>query len=560
MRQGKQGGITRRTFLEQVGRVGGAAALYETMTAMGLVNKPEAWAGPPKIPQKASRQSSVVILGAGIGGLTAAYELSRAGYVVRVLEAQDRYGGRSHTVRRGDTVIEETPQFGRTQQTCQFDEGLYLNMGPGRLPYHHRRVLHYCQELNVALEPYIMNTTANLFQTDQAFAGGAQVYRQVDYDTRGYIAEMLAKAVNRRALDDMLNEEDKANLLSLLKTFGNLGQPSNACNDLTYCGSNRTGCRFPLTVFNQEDCLGEPPLPLQSLLRSEFWLNSFYQPDDFPWQPTLFQPVGGMDKIVEGFVEQVGDLVTLSAPVTRIDIHDNHVNVYYRLNGSEMMTTADHCISNIPIPVLQHMNVNFTQEYRAAVNQGRFADTCKVGWQANTRFWENDTNQIYGGISWINHNMTQMWYPSNDYFTAKGTLTGTYNFSNRARTLAAQSLAERLQTARSGAVNLHPEFRDFGIVPEELGLSIAWKQVPYQRGGWAEWQPDSTADRDAYARLLAPDRRFFMVGDQVSSLPGWQEGAMMSAQHVVEQIAGVRPKTVPVVGSAPNSRALTQGS
>jgi monoamine oxidase len=36
--------------------------------------------------------------------------------------------------------------------------------------------------------------------------------------------------------------------------------------------------------------------------------------------------------------------------------------------------------------------------------------------------------------------------------------------------------------------------------------------------------------------LLAPDRRFFVTGDQVSQLPGWQEGAMMSAQHVVEQI------------------------
>jgi len=58
---------------------------------------------------------------------------------------------------------------------------------------------------------------------------------------------------------------------------------------------------------------------------------------------------------------------------------------------------------------------------------------------------------------------------------------------------------------------------------------------------------------------LAPDRRFYVVGDQVSQLPGWQEGAMMSAQHVVEQIGGRRSKLVPLIKRAPNTRRLIQG-
>ena len=66
-------------------------------------------------------------------------------------------------------------------------------------------------------------------------------------------------------------------------------------------------------------------------------------------------------------------------------------------------------------------------------------------------------------------------------------------------------------------------------------------------------------DADAYARLLAPDRRFHLVGDQVSTLPGWQEGAMMSAEHVVEQIGGRRPRTVPEIRRAPNTRRLVMG-
>jgi len=83
--------------------------------------------------------------------------------------------------------------------------------------------------------------------------------------------------------------------------------------------------------------------------------------------------------------------------------------------------------------------------------------------------------------------------------------------------------------------------------------------VPNEGGGWAAWDPDSLEAAKAYGRLLAPDRRFFVVGDQVSQLPGWQEGAMMSAQHVVEQIGGRRLLTVPKIKRAPNTRRLTRG-
>ena len=46
----QKNGLTRRRFLERVGVAGGSVALYETMTALGLINLPEAWAGPPQLP------------------------------------------------------------------------------------------------------------------------------------------------------------------------------------------------------------------------------------------------------------------------------------------------------------------------------------------------------------------------------------------------------------------------------------------------------------------------------------------------------------------------------
>src|SRR5262245_14050574 len=230
-------GLTRRRFLERVGMAGGSVALYETMTALGMINLPEAWAGPPQLPAGSGTGKSVVILGAGIGGLTAAYELTKANYTCQIIELTDRAGGRNHTARRGSVVIEKNEKGQTLKQVCNFDEGLYLNLGPGRLPYHHRRVLHYCQDLGVALAIYVMETMANLFQTNKAFGGQAQVRRRIANDMQGYIAEMLAKAVNQNSLHQELDGDDRNRLLCLLKNFGDLGE-NDKC---TECG--KTKCK-----------------------------------------------------------------------------------------------------------------------------------------------------------------------------------------------------------------------------------------------------------------------------------------------------------------------------
>jgi monoamine oxidase len=576
----KKKNVTRRRFLEQVGLAGGSAALYETMTALGLIHLPEAWAGPPELPQGSGTGKSVVILGAGIAGMTAAYELTRANYTCQIIELTDRAGGRNHTARRG-TVIKEVNSDGvETTQVCDFDEGLYLNMGPGRLPYHHRRVLHYCQELDVALEVYVMETMANVFQSDKAFGGKPQIKRQIANDTQGYIAEMLAKAVNQGALNAELNAADRDNLLCLLKNFGDLGQNDicskcgeNKCNKCNlscdaciscskqcvtcfrYSGSTRDGCE--ITV--QKPCDPGPTLNLSELLRSEYWRYRFYQSFEYEWQPTLFQPVGGMDKIVDGFVRKIGSLIQYNTKVLDIKISNDNVVVVVENQGSHRTIEADYCISNIPLPLLTKFGKAFDPGFAAAVNQCEYAPTCKLGWQANERFWESDKNQIYGGISYTDDPITQMWYPSYDYFTKNGTLTGVYNYDDNAKAFGKMSLDERIITARRGAVKLHPEFADTRLVPSDKAISIAWQNIPSEGGGWADWKPGSEADAKAYSRLLAPDRRFYVVGDQVSQLPGWQEGAMMSAQHVVEQIGGRRLKTVPKVLHAPNTRRLIQG-
>src|SRR5271167_3929574 len=131
---------TRREFLRQVGSVGGYRATYLSMQAMGLLST-AAMAEPLTLQKGEAHGTKVVILGAGVAGLSAAYELGKAGYDCTVLEARDRPGGRVFTARKG-TKIEMTDG---SKQICQFDEGQYLNAGAARIPSHHDATLGYCK-------------------------------------------------------------------------------------------------------------------------------------------------------------------------------------------------------------------------------------------------------------------------------------------------------------------------------------------------------------------------------------------------------------------------------
>ncbi len=569
-------GSSRRDFLKKMSIVGGATAAHQAVAAFGLSGKTTKWNGPPQVPPGSGKGKSVLVLGAGIGGLTSAFRLARGQYQVTILEAANRAGGRSYTARRGDVVVEDR-NGSRELQKCKFDKGLYVNLGPGRIPYHHVRMLQLCKELGVDLEVYVHTSAANLYRTLGTF-NQAVIRRRLAYDAQGHLAQLMARAMIDRGLDLGLPDTATQKFLRFLQKFGSLNQ------DYRYEGSTRTGCRQPPSVA--QGCVAPEPIPFLDMLNSEFWdpcllgnpdpgcnqtsrTYGFYQDDEYLWQTTSFQPIDGMDQIVKGLKRQkingyqkLGDLITYEAVVKEIRFRNDKVYVVYQHKGEKVEHTADYCVSNIPLVVLRNIQTpDFSKDFKKAVDRPGVNNACKVGWQANNRFWEK-SDQIYGGISWVAHPITQMWYPSNDYFSAKGILTGAYNYGETARAFGMKSPEARLQEAREGARLLHPQaFSDDNKdeVPLDLGISIAWQNVPFIQACSMNWQ--GARDTPFYRRLLRPDGdgRFYIVGDQVSSLPGWQEGAVMSAEHVIRQIMDkpdTREKLQEDIKIAPNSADL----
>ena len=290
----------------RVGRAGGYSAAFLTMQHLGLMAVPEANAMPLAMESGSGKGTKVVILGGGIAGLVAAYEMGKAGYSCTVLEARERPGGRNWTVRNGTKI-----RFSDgTLQTADWEDSSYFNAGPARLPSIHKTMLGYCKELGVPLEVEVNTSRSSLLQCDAAFSGKAIEQREAINDTRGHVSELLAKCIRKDALDQEISKEDQERMLAFLRVYGDL-KP-----DYSYTGSERAGVTKFAGAGPETEVLRQP-LDMHSLLDANFWQGMMFE-EMLDMQATMFQPVGGMDRIPYAFAKKLGDVVQYGAPVKDI--------------------------------------------------------------------------------------------------------------------------------------------------------------------------------------------------------------------------------------------------
>jgi monoamine oxidase len=163
---------------------------------------------------------------------------------------------------------------------------------------------------------------------------------------------------------------------------------------------------------------------------------------------------------------------------------------------------------------------------QTAIRAVEYMPTGKIGLQFSRRFWEEE-DQIFGGITRTNMDITQIWYPAAGFLAQKGILLGAYNFGGDALQLGSLSPAEREAHILKQGRKIHPQYDD----TFETSFSVFWHRVPYSQGGWAIY---SQATRDQfYPTLNEPDGPIYLAGEHLSYLTGWMAGALESAQNVV---------------------------
>jgi len=523
--QSEPAAVSRRDLLSLIGVVCGSAAMYHAMTSLGFASD-SGYKGPIKLDGD-PKGASVLILGAGLAGMTAALELRKAGYSVQILEFNSRPGGRNWTLRGGDSFTE----LGGARQSCEFEQGLYINPGPWRIPYHHRAVLDYCKRLGVTLEPFIQLNHNALLHSTMAFAGVPQRIRDIKSDFQGQIAELLAKVTQQGKLDEAVSKQDREILLQALRSWGALDH-DYAYKANLISADFRGYAKAPGGGLDAAPVPGEP-IGLADILKSRLWryLQNFAL---HTFQTTMFQPVGGMDMIGKAFAREVGDVIRYNAKVTRIQQDDHGVTVTYADPGDPATpheAKADWCVCTIPLSILSQLPLDVGARMKAAIDAVPYAASVKIGLQFRRRFWEED-EAIYGGISYTDLPIRQIAYPNTGYnASGRGVLLGAYLFEGaNAYEFTSMPPAERVAKAVEFGAILHPQYR----TEFENGIAIAWHRMPFTLGCAGSWTDAARADH--YNDLCQIDGRIVLAGEHASYIPAWQEGAILSALDAITRL------------------------
>lgn len=515
--------ITRRALLERIGAIGGAGAAYLAMETLGLAMPTPEKARNFALAPGSGRGRSVVILGAGIAGLVAAYELKRAGYAVTVLEARDRIGGRVWTIRGTETV----EQIDRPTQRAGFSAGQYFNAGPARLPSSHHVILDYARSFGVPLEVFVnSNQTAGW-----DFGGQFHPQRRFVNDMRGHIGELLAKAIDQHALDGAVAKDELAMLREFLGPYAGVDQKGH------YDATVSSGYATEPGGYDQ------PARPVDRMTFKQLLPNRaigfpYFFEQIMDMQATMLQPVGGMDRIANALYDKVRPAVVLGTPVSAIRREGAGV----RVEHAKGATRADYCVCTLPAHLLSRVPNDFAPAKRNALKSVTYLKSAKVAFEA-PRFWEQD-DHLYGGLAWTDRLNENVIYPSHGFGTDRGVIVGAYvagwTHQDTPDSFVAKPIAEQIRISADSIEALHPGRSRLLQSP----VAINWGQVKWSEGVGAIGDEFGERPRGAqYRELIKPEGPIVFAGEHLSYVGLWQEGSALSAHKAVgliDQMARAR--------------------
>ncbi|HRI06309.1 MAG TPA: NAD(P)/FAD-dependent oxidoreductase [Nannocystaceae bacterium] len=440
----------------------------------------------------------VVVIGGGLAGLSAAYELQKEGYEVTVLEGRERIGGRVYTIREG------------------FEDGHLAEIGAVRIPDVHERTLAYCEMLGLELEE---------------FPAGEPVYyldgqRFMHEEGKPWPLMGLNADEADKGLGDLWGEYIAA-------TFDEFGDPREGT--FPKAGVVETYDGMVYTDFLRGRGASEAFLKLYgsdngseiSTIGTLAWMGA--EVADQAWDRT-FHIKGGNDQLPLRLAEEVGmDKILLGRKVTKIEHDDAGVTVTFEHEGAEGSISADYLVSAIPFTTLRDVTVSpaFSDEKMKAIDELFMMNAGRGYIQTKTRFWEAEG---VGGlkIAKTDTPAERIWNLSPFMPGPKGMIV-SYTQNHNADAYCEIPVAEREQYTLDAIKAFFPE-----IEAEKLVfLHYCWKEDPWAKGAWTDILPGQWWIVDATVRA---EGRVHFAGEHTSAWAGWMQGAIESGQRVAAEI------------------------
>jgi monoamine oxidase len=439
---------------------------------------------------------TVTVIGAGLAGLSAAYELERAGWNVIVLEARERVGGRVYSL-------------------CSFSNGLVAEGGGEFIEETHTRMLAYAAQFDLKL-------------------GRAGTWQGQDEDWGAFDGKAGPLSDARLWGANLQDEVEKVWLA--LAELGELVpdplQPQEARN---------AGLIDQRSTAEWVHSLNVHPLAKQDFIqhiRSEYTCEPerhslldlarnaamYYSSID---RNVNYRVVGGNDLIPRALATTLPD-VRLHAPVTSVSVLPDEVKVTYQQGDS--FSTISSAFAILAIPLTTARLIEFSpplpEAHRRMVQEVSYGAVTKVLIEYRKRFWDE---RGWNGRLVTDAPIVLTWHATSHVEHEHGILT-VYTGGASGAKLAALSDEERVRRAVLEIENVFPGSSDL----IECTETVAWPNQPYTRGSYAAFAPGEVTAH--WKTLFEPAGRLFFAGEHATPIQGFMEGAVESGQRAARNI------------------------